>query len=259
LFIFLLLMHLHTTGHGPPLVLLHGWAMHGGVFAPLVDEFAAHFECFLVDLPGHGLSEERNGLELDVTVDRLLQLLPPAPWLGWSLGGLIALEAALRAPERVGALIAVAASPRFVIAPGWSHAVEHTVFAEFASELARDYRATIERFLALEVLGDAHPREEMRWLRERLAERPPGDPAVLADGLRILADTDLRAELPRLAVRSLWIAGQHDRLVPWQGLRAAATLAPGAHFARIDRAGHAPFLAHPQAVAQAVRGFLAPP
>ncbi len=74
-------MHLHTTGHGPPLILLHGWAMHGGVFAPLVRELAADFECHLVDLPGHGLSEERDGLALESAVERLLQWLPPAPWL----------------------------------------------------------------------------------------------------------------------------------------------------------------------------------
>jgi len=249
-------MHLHTTGHGPPLILLHGWAMHGGVFAPLVTELAAHFECHLVDLPGHGLSEERDGLDLDRGVERMLQLLPPAPWLGWSLGGLFALEAAVRAPERVRGVIAVAASPRFVVGPDWPHAVAHAVFEEFAADLARDYRATIERFLALEVHGDAHPREEIRWLRERLAERPPSDPRVLDDGLRILADTDLRPELPRLQVPSLWIAGQRDRLVPWQGMQAAAALAPGGQFQRIDRAGHAPFLSQPANVAAAVRGFL---
>ena len=106
-------MHLHTTGHGPPLILLHGWAMHGGVFAPLVRELSADFECHLVDLPGHGLSEERDGLALERAVERLLQWLPPAPWLGWSLGGLFALEAAVRAPERVCGVVAIAhGSPR---------------------------------------------------------------------------------------------------------------------------------------------------
>ena len=94
-------MHLDIIGRGPPLVLIHGWAMHGGVFAPLLDRLGAHFECHVVDLPGHGLSEERDGLALDATVERLLALLPPAIWLGWSLGGLFALEAAARAPERV--------------------------------------------------------------------------------------------------------------------------------------------------------------
>lgn len=249
-------MHLEISGAGPPLVLIHGWAMHGGIFASLVRELATHFECHVVDLPGHGASEERDGLDLDRTVDRLLAMLPPAPWLGWSLGGLLALEAGVRAPQRVPALVALAASPRFVVAPDWPHAVAHAVFEQFGSDLARDYRATIERFIALEVHGDAHARDEIRWLRERLAERPPCDPRILADGLAILADCDLRPELPKLRVPSLWIAGQRDRLVPWQALQAAAANAPGGRFQRIDRAGHAPFLSQPEVVAAAVRGFL---
>jgi pimeloyl-[acyl-carrier protein] methyl ester esterase len=250
-------MHLDIHGSGPPLVLLHGWAMHGGIFATLLRELTPHFECHVVDLPGHGLSEERDGLDLERGVERLLGQLPPALWLGWSLGGLFALEAAVRAPDRVRGLIMVAASPRFVLAPDWPHAVAPSVFEQFGNDLARDYRATIDRFVALEVHGDAHAREEIRWVRERLSERPPPDPRILVDGLAILADTDLRDELPRLAVPNLWIAGQRDRLMPWQALQTAAALAPGGQFQRIDRAGHAPFLSQPEVVAAAIQGFVA--
>lgn len=248
-------MHIELIGAGPPLVLLHGWAMHGGVYAPLLDVLRTHFSCYLVDLPGHGLSDERDGFDLHAISERLLAQLPPAVWLGWSLGGLIAQRAALDAPDRVRALVAVAATPRFVVADDWPGAVATRVFEQFAADLARDYRSTIERFLALEVHGDAHARSEIRWLRERLAERPPGDPAVLTDGLRMLADTDLRGELATLAVPSLWIAGQHDRLVPAAGVHAAADLCGGA-FLQIDRAGHAPFLSQPQRVADAVMALV---
>lgn len=51
-------MHIDVIGQGPALVLLHGWALHGGVFAPLVERLSPHFQLHLVDLPGHGFSRQ---------------------------------------------------------------------------------------------------------------------------------------------------------------------------------------------------------
>ena len=247
-------MHIKVIGRGQPLVLLHGWAMHSGIFETLTDELAKDFECWLVDLPGHGSSADTEGLERVVVAENLLRRLPPALWLGWSLGGLIALEAALMAPDRVIGLIEIASSPRFVVATDWPHAVEATVFARFGTDLARDYPGTIERFLLLAVNGDDHARRELRWLRERLAQRALCSKSALEDGLRILGDTDLRTRLSTLTSPSLWIAGQRDRLVPQAAMQSAATAA-GGEFLRIDRAGHLPFLSQPARVALAVREF----
>ena len=55
-------LHVERSGHGPDVVLLHGWAMHGGVFAPLVERLASRFTLYLVDLPGHGYSRDRHPL-----------------------------------------------------------------------------------------------------------------------------------------------------------------------------------------------------
>ena len=178
-------------------------------------------------------------------------------WLGWSLGGLVALEAALERPLHVRALALVAASPRFVVGPGWPHGVEQAVFDAFGRELARDWRGTLDRFLALECVGSDCARSDLRTLRTHVFER--GEPAVhvLDDGLKILADTDLRPHLPELECPSLWIAGARDRLVPWQAMQAAAALAPRGTFARIDGGGHAPFIGHPQRVLHALDEWLA--
>ena len=47
-------LSVEVIGHGPPLILLHGWAMHGGIFAPLVQALREHHTLHVVDLPGHG-------------------------------------------------------------------------------------------------------------------------------------------------------------------------------------------------------------
>lgn len=251
-------LYVETRGSGPPLVLLHGWAMHGGIFASLAARLEPHHTLYLVDLPGHGHSPPRDAaFDLDALLQPLLERLPAAPWLGWSLGGLLAMEAARRAPQQVSRLVALCASPRFVRAEDWPHAVERDVFAQFETGLRADYAATIDRFLALEAHGSDHMREELRILRAGVFSR--GEPAAhaLSDGLQVLESLDLRASLPGLAAPSLWIAGRRDRLVPWQGMQAAAALCADARFWRVEGGGHAPFLSHGDEVAQAVREFLA--
>ena len=74
-------LHIEVVGHGPPLVLVHGWGLHGGVFAPLVERLSGEFQLHLVDLPGHGHSrDDHTPLTLEACVPELLARTPPAVW-----------------------------------------------------------------------------------------------------------------------------------------------------------------------------------
>ncbi|HZF96912.1 MAG TPA: alpha/beta fold hydrolase, partial [Pseudoxanthomonas sp.] len=151
-------MHIEIAGEGPPLVLIHGWGLHGGVFEPLVRRLSGRHRLHLVDLPGHGHSRESEiPLALEACSRELLERTPPALWIGWSLGGLFALQAASLSPQ-VRALALIAATPRFVRANDWPHAVEAATFERFGLDLAQDRRATLERFLALDTMGSEHAR-----------------------------------------------------------------------------------------------------
>lgn len=250
-------LHVEVTGAGPPLVLVHGWGLHGGVFAPLVDRLSGAHELHLVDLPGHGHSRDSAlPLTLEACVAEILARTPAAPWLGWSLGGLFALHAAAVSP-RVRALALIAATPRFVRAPDWPHAVEASVFAQFGRDLQQDYRGTLERFLALDTMGSDHARAELRTLKETLHARGEPAPQALQQGLLLLEQADLRAGLPDLAIPSLWISGHRDRLVPAAALRDAAGMTAHGRHLDIAGGGHAPFLGHADQVAEALRDFLA--
>ena len=249
-------MHVATIGGGPPLVLLHGWAMHAGIFSPLVDRLREEFTLHLVDLPGHGINRDSTlPLELEAVAAAVAARTPPAPWLGWSLGGLVALHAAQSRPAAVRGLVMLCASPRFVRSDDWPQGMDPAVFETFARELARDYRGTIDRFLMLEAQGSDHVREELRLLRAQVFAVCEPSAARLAEGLAVLQDSDLRAGLPALQVPSLWIAGRRDRLVFPQAMEAAAAQAPHARFLRIEHGGHAPFLSHGDEVAEALRAF----
>lgn len=249
-------MHIETVGSGAPLVLIHGWALHGGVFAPLVERLSDTFQLHLVDLPGHGHSRDSaTPLTLDACAQEILAQTPPAVWLGWSLGGLVALHAAARS-SRVRGLVMIAATPRFVRGVDWPHAVEPSVFLQFGDELQQDYRGTLERFLALDTIGSEHARAELRTLKETLYARGEPSPLALQQGLKLLEESDLRADLSALSVPNLWISGRRDRLVPPNGMRDAAAQAPHSRYLDIAGGGHAPFLGQADQVALEIRGFI---
>lgn len=251
-------LQVDVIGNGPPLVLLHGWAMHGGIFVPLVDLLSARHSVHVVDLPGHGHNRDCGvPLELEACTQAILDVVPDAPWCGWSLGGSIALHAAATQPQRVPALAMICATPKFVVAEDWPQGMPEQVFKGFAAGLRDDWRGTIDRFIALEAFGSDHMREELKMLRDAVLERGAPSPRVLAEGLRVLRDNDLRACVPDLQVPSVWIAGRRDRLVNPEAMRISAEQAPNARFVQVEHAGHAPFLTHVDAVVDALQGVLA--
>lgn len=250
-------MFLRNLGHGPPLVLIHGWAMHSGLFAPLLEHLADDFSLHLVDLPGHGRSGSGIALAPDAIAEALLPRIPSgAIWLGWSMGGLVALQAAARASKQVRGLAVLASSPRFVAGEGWGLGASPQVFEQFAAGLAGNYAATIQRFLALEAVGSPLGTAQLRALEAHAFEHGPPSTTALEQGLALLQDADLRPAVAALEVPSLWLAGRRDRMVPPAAMRWAAENAPGGRYLELDT-GHMPFLTEPARVAAAVREFAA--
>jgi len=248
-------MHIDSFGSGPDLILIHGWAMHGGIFAALTPLLAERFRVHAVDLPGHGYaSASDESIDPARCAADIAARLPRAIWTGWSFGGLVSLLAALEHPQAVRGIVEIATSPKFVAGPDWTHGVAAEIFIEFGAGLLTDYQRTIERFLALETLGSAHGQDELRALKAHVFER--GDPAlpVLEQGLDLLRSIDLRARLPALSSPNLWIAGRRDRLVPSAAPRWAAQQCPRGEFVEIA-SGHAPFLSHANEVATAIAAF----
>lgn len=250
-------LFIHTEGRGDTqLVLLHGWAMHGGVFAPLVDALRGRCTLHVVDLPGHGRSRD-SGISLQpaACVAAIAERVPRAIWLGWSLGGLYALQAALDFPGQATGLAMLCASPRFVRGEGWPHAVSPEILQDFGRDLGGDYEGTLERFLALEALGSDCAQADLRKLRADTFNEFRPQVRALTEGLDVLEHSDLRARLHELEQPSVWIAGRRDRLIPWQAMQWSAAQCGGV-FTCIRGGGHAPFIGHVEEVVAALQPLL---
>lgn len=248
-------LYLSREGGGRPLLMLHGWAMHGGLFDGLSAVLADAAEVWRVDLPGHGFSRAEHLTQAESLLGALLP--EDCVLLGWSLGGQIALRLALAYPERVRALILVGTTPRFVNGGDWTAGVEPAVLQQFAADLERDAAAALQRFLALQVRGLAAVKAPLGQLRADLAARPAARPLALAEGLARLLDTDLRSALGAVRQPALVLHGAADKLTPSAAGRWLAAHLPRARWVEIPHAAHAPFLSHAAETLAAVRGFLA--
>ncbi len=234
------------TGDGPDLVMLHGWGLNSAVWDGVWPTLGNHYRLSCVDLPGHGLSGFDTDLaNLDEVCIALNGILPRlAYFVGWSLGGLIALSYALRFPLAVKRLILVASTPRFVTTSDWQQAIQTQLIEAFGKSLEQDYRSTLNRFLALQVQSSEGAQHTLRQLRSVLHHHPPQQRALRA-GLKLLRETDLRDQLPHLQCPTRLILGERDMLVPKScGQEIVAYLRDG-RIVILPGAGHAPFLSHP--------------
>lgn len=262
-------LHVDSYGSGAPLLLLHGWGMHGGMWGGAAERLAEHFRVLAVDLPGHGFSVGRDssrhsgyvGMNSDLLIDSLVDQLSaqfgePLTLCGWSLGGQIALRWAMRYPQQIDRLALVASTPCFVRRPGWECAMAEETLAEFAAALQQDYTLTLRRFLALQVRGSERERELLAVLRSALMSRGEPDLGALQAGLDILRDCDLRSALPGIHQPALVIGGERDTLTPPQAAHFLAAQLPDARLAVIEGAAHAPFLSHPDEFMEHLMSFL---
>ncbi len=251
-------LHIESQGEGAPLLLIHGWGMHCGMWSGIAAQLAETHCVYSVDLPGHGCST-RGPLPftLDAVVDELsAHFDAPLTVCGWSLGGQVALRWAQLQAAQIEKLVLVATTPCFVQSDGWACAMAADTLQHFAAVLVEDHALTLRRFLALQVRGSERERELLADLRAQLFSRGEPDTTVLQGGLRMLRDTDLRASLPRIVQPTLLLAGERDTITPLQAMQYMELALPHARLATIKGAAHAPFLSHQEEFLQHLRSFL---
>ena len=237
-----------SRGHGPDIVLLHGWGVGTAPYAALAAELARAARVHVVHLPGYGGSAELACSDVNALADTIAAAAPPrATVAGWSLGGQVALAWALRHPAQVSRLVLFATTPRFVRGDGWEHGVDEAVLDGFDRGIAGDAPALLARFHGLVARGDAAERSVRRSLAAR---ELPAATATLAAGIGLLRTTDLRAGLPRIAQPALVIHGERDAVIPCAAGAALAAALPAGEWWPVADAGHAPFLGR-EAVAAA--------
>jgi pimeloyl-[acyl-carrier protein] methyl ester esterase len=232
-------------GQGRPLVMIHGWGMHTGIWREFAQQLAKHRQVICVDLPGHGRSTAISDFNLETLGSVLINAIPVEKFslLGWSLGASIAMHLAGRYPEKIMELLLLAGNPKFIADECWP-GVKAEFLDRFIEQLATEPAQTLTRFLALQVNGLSDSRQLLQQLKSAVFEVEIPQYETLEMGLKILKYADLRLELSALQCPVTFIQGDKDSLVPLASGFASQKLNPYVNVQIIRNAGHLPFLSH---------------
>ena len=241
---------LHHSSESPELVLLHGWGMSSVVWAEWLPLLRRRCNITLVDLPGYGLSEPLENASLDDLMALCIERLPKkAVYVGYSLGGMLAVNIARRFPERVQALVTLASNVKFVATDVWPRAMPVDTFQNFSALVADNPTLALKRFSALQASNDKVLIKTLRAKAESFAA------GLLTESLRWLAMQDNQLLMSGLTVPALCLFGEKDNLVP---VSAAEKINRdfNVQVEVIAAAPHALFLSHPEPCWNKLKFFL---
>lgn len=239
----------------PALLLLHGWGMNSTIWQSWLPHLTPYFCVHTPDIPGLGRSSlPQAEYSLESAANSLLEeyqarMNQPAIWLGWSLGGLIALKAGFLNPKALRGLVTLATSPCFVMNADWQAGMSAETFRRFQQQLLDNPAKILLQFSGLMAQGESQPRELIRQVRQSVAKTAL--PAGLGRALNWLA-ADYRAEFNQLSIPHEYWFFEEDALVP---LASSAALNDQSKVKCLPHLGHLAFLSQPKFCADQLLTF----
>lgn len=239
------------------MVLLHGWGSGSQSWQPLIPVLQNIANLIALDLPGFGESESIPEFTLDAVAQLIAAQLPEkCVLIGWSLGGMLAVQVAARYPQKISRLITLAANAKFVASHDYETAMPLAVNRQFNNSFAADPHSTLKLFSGLLAQGDINERALLKQIRA-LADPERINPNWL-QALELLSQLDNREAFAQLAQPRLHLLAEKDALVPVAAAQALMQLNPQQSIQIIAGSAHALHWSQPEVVVQAILNFIQP-
>lgn len=248
-------LYYDETGHGGPVILLHGLGSCADDWQLQVQPFAERFRVITLDLRGHGRSDKPNQLysialfasDVAALMDALH--IEAAHVVGLSLGGCVAQQLTLDFPARVRRLVLVNTFAR-VDMGGPLNAIALAARMGVLSFLGLPAQAQM-------VARRLFPKPEQAQLRQMAQARiAANDPAAYRRSLAAIRAFDVRERLQQIACPTLIIAGDRDTTVPLRAKQLLAARIPHARLEIFADSGHATPVDQPDRFNELVLEFI---
>ncbi|MDH6565678.1 sigma-B regulation protein RsbQ [Streptomyces sp. SAI-117] len=257
--------HVTVTGNaeGPTVVLAHGFGCDQNMWRLTVPALVDDYRVVLFDYVGSGrsdasaFSEDRystlDGYALDVVEVCEALDLRDAVFVGHSVSAMIGVLAAARAPERIGALVMVAPSPRYIDDGDYRGGFSAEDIDELLASLEANYLGW-SAAMAPVIMGNADRPELGDELRNSFCATDPDMARVFA---RTTFLSDSRDDLKNVSVPTLVLECTQDAIAPREVGAFVHRAISGSTLVTLDATGHCPHLSAPEATNGAIVDFLA--
>lgn len=236
------------------LVLIHGWGCDSRTWQPVLQSLQSLASVTLIDLPGFGASPVVPEFSLDVVLNKITAQLPrDAVIMGWSLGGMLAVQLASRFPERIRAVVTLAANLKFVATADYPTAMPRAINCQFNQGFAQDPQATLKLFGGLLAQGDADERGLLKQLRRSDIGRVTDN---WLQALQLLTELDNRTAFAKLVQPGLHLLAHNDALVPVAAAELMRQINPQQEIKILENTAHAVHWSKPESVVECVACFL---
>ncbi|MBM4154937.1 MAG: alpha/beta fold hydrolase [Lentisphaerae bacterium] len=230
-----------------PAILVSGWAHPADVLCPLAAALRPDFDSICLSTKELG---DNQATWSSALAERIRSAGSPPLVVGWSMGGMVAIEALTSdSPPPAAALALIGSTVRFCAAPDWPWGQTPSALRALRTGLRRDARAALAGFLRECAAPDAPAEDALHAGVD--AALSMGLPHLL-DGLDYLGSTDLTGRIGRLKTRCICIHGNEDRIIPSDASWAIAKHTSGFLEVHAER-GHSLPVASPVLVADAIR------
>jgi pimeloyl-ACP methyl ester carboxylesterase len=254
------------AGDGEPVVMIHGLGATKASFLPTIGALVDSYRTIAVDLPGFGDSDKPlfAAYNPQYFADSMVALLDAleldrAHFVGNSMGGRVAIELGLRAPERVGRLVMLAPSLAWLRPRRWAPALRWV-----PTQLG--YIQPAPRPVVESIVRRVVPGAGTEWTAAGIDEflrsylTPRGRAAFYASARNIYMEEPhgpdgFWTRLPSMQPDSLFVWGRKDAIVPVSFARHVRNALPGAAHTELD-CGHVPQLERPKETHRAIERFL---
>jgi sigma-B regulation protein RsbQ len=254
-----------VTGNprGRTVVLAHGFGCDQNMWRLTVPALVRDHRVVLFDYVGSGradpsaFSEERYG-SLDGYARDVVEVcealdLRDAVFVGHSVSAMIGVLAAGTAPERIGALVMVAPSPRYIDDEGYRGGFSAEDIDELLESLESNYLGW-SAAMAPVIMGNAERPELGEELKNSFCATDPDMARVFA---RTTFLSDSRDDLKGVRVPTLVLECLQDVIAPREVGAFVHRAIPGSSLVTLDATGHCPHLSAPEATNEAIMEFLA--